>query len=102
RHGASIRDHLAAAVDRIRSVLPGPSGRSGNAAEDGSSIVAAGGLRGGGAAGAGLLTKIAGFGAGGKLAAACLAGGAVATTCAATGVLGPLPIGGLRDQAKPA
>src|SRR5262249_42418489 len=92
RQGASWHDHLADLVDRVRGSLPGPFGGSAETAEGGASIAASGSLRGGGAAGAGLLSKVAGLGVGGKVAAACLAGGAVATTCAATGVLGPIHI----------
>jgi RNA polymerase sigma factor (sigma-70 family) len=93
RHGTSWHDHLADLVDRVRGSLPGPLGGSTDTADGGgASIAASGSLRGGGAAGAGLLSKVAGLGAGGKIAAACLAGGAVATTCAATGVLGPIHI----------
>src|SRR5262245_24937772 len=92
RQGASWHDHLADLVDRVRGSLPGPFGGSAETADGGASIAASGSLRGGGAAGAGLLSKVAGLGVGGKVAAACLAGGAVATTCAATGVLGPIHI----------
>src|SRR6266542_5595775 len=79
-HGSSIHDRLADLVARARDSLPGPlGGRDG--LDGAASVAASGGLRGGGAAGAGLLAKLAGFGAAGKLAMACLAGGAVATTC---------------------
>src|SRR3954453_11673115 len=79
RHGVSFHGHVADLVDRVRASLPGPLGGSADAADGGASIAAAGSLRGGAAAGAGVLTKLAGLGAGGKLAVACLAGGAVAT-----------------------
>ncbi len=94
RHGTSWHDSLADLVDRARGSLPGALGGSPDAADGGPGIAASGSLRGSGAAGAGLLSKVAGLGAGGKIAAACLAGGAVATTCAATGVLGPIHIPG--------
>jgi hypothetical protein len=102
RHGTSWHDQIVALADRVRGSLPGPLGGSTDAADGGASIAASGSLRGGGAAGAGLLTKLAGLGAGGKVAVACLAGGAVATTCAATGVLGPLPVPGIDEQTKQA
>jgi RNA polymerase sigma factor (sigma-70 family) len=103
RHGTSWHDYLADFFDRVRGSLPGALGGSPDTANGGAGLAASGSLRGGGAAGAGLLSKVAGLGAGGKIAAACLAGGAVATTCAATGVLGPIPVpgpGGAKQATK--
>jgi RNA polymerase sigma factor (sigma-70 family) len=88
-HGGSIHERFADVVDRVREAVQGPLSASN--AEDVTAATASGGLRGGGAAGAGIAAKLAGFGAAGKVAIACLAGGAVATTCAATGLLPTLP-----------
>ena len=63
------------------------------------SVVQSGAARGGGTAGAGVLAKVAGLGAGGKLVAACLAGGAAAATCVAVGVAPSLLAGGA-DEAS--
>jgi RNA polymerase sigma factor (sigma-70 family) len=52
-------------------------------------LTAAGGAKGAGAAGGGLVAKLAGLGAGGKLAVACIGSGVAATACIAAGV-GPL------------
>ena len=46
-----------------------------------------GGARGAGAAGTGVLAKLAGLGTAGKLAAVCLGGGAAATACVAAGIV---------------
>ncbi len=85
-HGDSIHDRVIALGDRVREAMSGPL-----AITDGAPLTASGAARGGGAAGAGMLAKLAGVG-GGKLVMACLAGGAVATTCAATGVLPSLAV----------
>jgi RNA polymerase sigma factor (sigma-70 family) len=45
------------------------------------------GARGAGAAGTGVLAKLAGLGTAGKLAAVCLGGGATATACLAAGIV---------------
>lgn len=61
-------------------------------------LATTGGARGAGAAGAGVLAKLAGFGVAGKLAIACVGGGLAATACIAAGVT---PFGLGRDD-KPA
>ncbi len=67
-------------LDRVRELA------SGGEVGDATSVAQSGAVRGGGTAGAGVVAKIAGLGAGGKLVAACLAGGAAAVTCIAVGV----------------
>ena len=93
-HGDSIHDRVIALGDRVREAVSGPL-----ASTDGAPLTASGAARGGGAAGAGMLAKLAGVG-GGKLIMACLAGGAVATTCAATGVLPSLAVPDLDTATK--
>jgi RNA polymerase sigma factor (sigma-70 family) len=51
------------------------------------------GARGAGAAGTGVLAKLAGLGSAGKLAAVCLGGGATATACLAAGIVSAPPRG---------
>jgi len=58
-----------------------------------------GGARGAGAAGTGVLAKIAGAGTAGKLTAMCLGGGVAATACLATGVV-PARLPGLGNDAS--
>lgn len=84
----SIVDRMADLGDRARETASGLVGRGG-VDELGPSIVTAGGAKGAGAAGAGVLAKLAGLGTAGKLAVACLGGGAAATACVVAGV-GPL------------
>jgi RNA polymerase sigma factor (sigma-70 family) len=92
-------DRLGNVVDRVRESLPSIPQRGDVTASDAVRQVAhSGGLRGGGAAGAGALTKLAGLSTVGKVAVACLTGG-VAATCAATGV-GPIGLPGL-DRPQP-
>lgn len=87
-------ERLAEAGDRARELGSGLLARVGSApAEEGAAqVIASGGARGAGAAGAGVLAKFAGIGTAGKLAAACLGGGAAATACIAAGVV---PVAGL-------
>lgn len=54
-------------------------------------LIGSGGARGAGVAGAGVLAKLAGVGAAGKLALACVGGGVAVTACIAAGVT---PLGG--------
>jgi RNA polymerase sigma factor (sigma-70 family) len=75
----SIADRLADLGERSRELAGGVVGRggSGGADEAASQVAATGGLRGAGAAGAGLLAKLAGLGAAGKVAVACVGAAAV-------------------------
>jgi RNA polymerase sigma factor (sigma-70 family) len=92
-------DRLGAAVDRVRDSLPSVPQRGELAAGDAvRQLASSGGLRGGGAAGAGVLTKLAGLSTVGKLAVACVTGG-VAATCVATGI-GPVGLPG-PDRPQP-
>ncbi|MQA74693.1 MAG: hypothetical protein GEU88_10200 [Solirubrobacterales bacterium] len=89
-------------LDRAREVASGWLGRGPDPSELASSpALAAGGARGAGAAGAGLLAKALGGIGAGKVALGCLGGGAAATiACVATGVL-PLPSQGGEREAAP-
>jgi RNA polymerase sigma factor (sigma-70 family) len=88
----SIPDRLADVGDRMRETVNGLVGRAGQEAETVTSLPA-GAPRGAGAAGAGVVAKLAGLGMAGKAAVACLGGGAVAAVCVASGV-GPIHLGG--------
>ncbi len=93
---------LSALIDRVRDLASGWH-RAGPDAGDlaSSPALAAGGARGAGAAGAGLLAKAFGGLGAGNVALGCLGSGAVATiACVATGVL-PLPgQGGDREHTR--
>ena len=94
----SLADRVVAVSDRARDALGVLSDRGASSAADGAAtqVASAGGLRGAGAAGAGVLAKLAGLGTAGKVAVACLGGGAAATACIAAGVG---PIGLTTDRA---
>jgi RNA polymerase sigma factor (sigma-70 family) len=80
----AVGERLAAVVDRGREALV----EGGSTARDGAtSLATTGGTRGAGTAGAGALAKLAGLGAAGKAAIACLGAGVAATACLATGVV---------------
>ena len=64
------------------------------------SIASSGGLRGSGAAGAGVLAKLAGVGGGGKAALACLGVTAAAGACVATGVIPEVPMRGVLAELR--
>ncbi len=92
-----VGDRLGELGDRVAALVArGPSG----AEEATGQVATAGGLRGAGAAGAGVLTKLAALGAAGKVAVACVGGGIAATACVAAGV-GPFG-SGARDEDRPA
>ena len=86
---SSLLERAGGALDRVRESATGVFGRS-----DGGSdlLTTAGAARGAGTAGAGLTVKVAGLGAAGKAALACVGGGAAVTACIAAGVL-PMPVG---------
>lgn len=103
---AAIESHagdgrIAALVDRLRETVSGWFGRAHDGAElAGSAIISSGGVRGAGAAGAGLVAKAFGGLGAGNVVLGCLGGGAVATVaCVAAGVI-PLPGGGEQHPAK--
>jgi RNA polymerase sigma factor (sigma-70 family) len=86
----SLADRFTDVVHRAKETAAGAFGRApGDASQEATSqgISIAAGARGAGTAGTGILAKLAGIGAAGKLAAACLGGGAAATACLAAGVL---------------
>lgn len=88
----AITDRLMDLGDRTIGLVA----RGHDAGVDGTvSPAAAAGSRGAGAAGAGVLAKLAGVGAAGKVALACVGGGVAATACIAAGV-GPFE-GGTGD-----
>ncbi len=95
-------DRVLETGERAREVGSGLIARVGAApAEEGAAqVAAAGGVRGVGAAGAGVLAKLAGIGTAGKIAAACLGGGAAATACIAAGVV-PVGAPDRAEEAKP-
>jgi RNA polymerase sigma factor (sigma-70 family) len=99
----SVATRIGDLAHRAQEAMANPFGRSAAETSDatGQAAVVSSGARGAGAAGGGVVAKIAGLGAGGKLALACLASGAAVTTCAATGVIPGLELAG-RGQATQA
>jgi len=100
-----VVDRTVELAHRAKESTLGTLGRTGgDTAQETSNqaISLSGGVRGAGAAGGGVLAKIAGAGTAGKLTAMCLSGGVAATACLATGIVpGRLPgLGG--DASKPA
>ncbi len=89
----SLGERVGALADHAHEMVVGFTSRVRGVDELGAQAAAAGGARGAGAAGAGLAAKIAGLGATGKLAAACIGGGVAATACIAAGV-GPINLRG--------
>lgn len=93
--GRGLSDRVMALFERAReSVL----GQRPEALAD--AVPTAASARGAGAAGAGVLAKIAGLGAAGKVALACVGGGAAATVCVAAGI-GPLASGDFEARSEP-
>lgn len=84
----SLVDRAADAADRARDGAAGLLSResSTSTGEIGSQVAATGSARGAGAAGAGVLAKLAGVGTAGKVVAACLGGSAAMTACVAAGI----------------
>ena len=102
----SLMDHVADLVRRAKESALSAFGRNGGDGVQETSaqtISVSGSARGAGAAGTGVLAKIAGAGTAGKLTAMCLGGGVAATACLATGVV-PTRISDLGggDGTKPA
>jgi RNA polymerase sigma factor (sigma-70 family) len=100
-----VVDRVGDVLDRVRSSIPGLSQRAGDATpnDTATQLATSGGLRGGGAAGAGALAKLAGLSTVGKVAVACITGG-VAATCVATGVAPialPHPADSPEEHARP-
>ena len=92
----SVVDRLGELGDRAREGVGNLFSRASSAPSDEGvgAVVSAGGARGAGAAGAGVLAKLGGLGTATKVAVACIGGGAAATACVAAGV-GPLALPGL-------
>ncbi len=86
----SLLDRVSDVVQRVReSAGNAVAGSPVDGAEDVATRVVSlpGGARGAGAAGTGVVAKLAGLGAAGKVAAVCLGGGAAATACVVTGLV---------------
>ncbi len=86
----SLPDRLGDAFHRVRESTAGLFGGHGvDGVPDGAAqaMGVAPGARGAGAAGTGVLAKLAGAGTAGKLATLCLGGGAAATACLAAAVI---------------
>jgi RNA polymerase sigma factor (sigma-70 family) len=99
----SLPDRMGEVVHRVREFAGNaPAARPGEGAEDIAARVVSlpGGARGAGAAGTGVLAKLAGLGTAGKLAAVCLGGGAAATACLATGIV-PASLPGRETRSTP-
>ena len=99
----SLVDRAVDLAHRVKESGAGAFSRvSTDATQEGSAqtISVSSGARGAGAAGTGLLTKIAGAGTAGKLATVCLGGGLAASACLATGVV-PAELPGLGGGSRP-
>jgi RNA polymerase sigma factor (sigma-70 family) len=102
----SLLDRAADVAHRAKDSASGMLGRgAGDGAQEttAQTISASGGARGAGAAGTGVLAKLAGAGTAGKLTAMCFGSGLAATACLATGVVpARLPDLGGDGTGKPA
>lgn len=96
----SLLERVVSVADRVRESASSMLGRGGSSAEVATPVTASGGVRGSGAAGAGVIAKVAGLGTAGKVAVACLGGGAAATVCVATGVVPSIEGSGERARAS--
>jgi RNA polymerase sigma factor (sigma-70 family) len=99
----SLVDRAIEFAQRVKESGAGVFARaSSDAAQEGSTqtISLSSGARGAGAAGTGLLAKVAGAGTAGKLATVCLGGGIAASACLATGVV-PAELPGLGRDSRP-
>lgn len=90
-----IMDRLIHAFDRGKE---GASTAGERAESSAVAVASSGGTRGAGAAGAGVLAKVAGLGAAGKTAAMCVGAGAAVTACVAAGVVPGVPLPGGSDE----
>jgi RNA polymerase sigma factor (sigma-70 family) len=95
----SLVDRLTDLGERARDSAASVLSRGGaESAQEGlGSVVGTGGARGAGAAGAGVLAKVAGIGSAGKIAVACVTGGIAATACIGAGVV---PEAGTSDGSR--
>jgi RNA polymerase sigma factor (sigma-70 family) len=85
-----VPDRLGDLAERARESVASVVSRAGSSAAEASPAAVPGAApRGAGAAGVGLLAKLAGAGAAGKAALACMGGGALAGVCVIAGV-GPI------------
>jgi DNA-directed RNA polymerase specialized sigma24 family protein len=95
----SLADHLVAAASAVRDRITGV-GTQRSFGEVATQATSSGAARGAGAGAGGLIAQLASAGTTAKIVAACLAGGAAATTCAVTGLVPGIGIGG--DKSTPA
>ena len=83
----SVPDRLGELSERARDAISGAVSKGGaQASESGLTSLPGAAPRGAGAAGVGIVAKLAGAGVAGKAALACVTGGAVATVCVVAGV----------------
>jgi RNA polymerase sigma factor (sigma-70 family) len=82
--GLTLAQRIGDAVAAVRSTAAAAAERTEATA---TSLVAPGGAKGSGAAGAGIVAKLAGAGGAAKTAMACVGAGAAATACVAAGVV---------------
>lgn len=97
----SIGERLASLFERGRDVAATAVGQGGDASTGAGAAAAGTGARAAGATGAGILTKLAGIGAAGKVAVGCLGVGAVGAACIAGGLV-PSGLGGGSQDGPPA
>jgi hypothetical protein len=85
---STLAERAVGVIDRAKASIASAFGRGSEAAEQAAgTVVASGGTRGAGLAGAGAFAKLAGLGAVPKLVAACVGSSAAATACIAAGVV---------------
>jgi DNA-directed RNA polymerase specialized sigma24 family protein len=97
----SLADHVAAAAPALRDRITGV-GTERSFGEVATQATSSGAARGAGAGAGGLIAQLASAGTTAKIVAACLAGGAAATTCAVTGLVPGIGVGGDRSTPTPA
>jgi RNA polymerase sigma factor (sigma-70 family) len=103
--GGSLLHQGAYLAERARDATLAAVGRGGGSEPVEATVAQAtqgGSARGAGAAGAGVLAKIAGAGAVPKVVATCLAGGATTAACVAAGVVPEVRLPGTGGGEKPA
>ena len=96
-----VAERMAALGDRLREGVAGAVTRAPGIEEPTAQVAAAVGARGAGAAGAGVLAKLAAAGAGAKFTLACVGGGVAATACVAAGLSPFSPAQETRSPPRP-
>lgn len=92
-----IADRIADIFDRGRDAATSAAEKAESTA---GSVASSGGVRGPGAAGAGIAAKLASLGAASKATVMCVSAGAAATACVASGIVPGLTLGG-DDHPRP-